>query len=136
MRIFLDSDVLLDVLFKREPHFTQSAKLLDWASLHPGSFFVSWHSLANIHYISKSGAQSFIRELLTFCSIPQVGSAEMLKALDLNFSDLEDAMQTVSAMSAGAQYLVTRNGKHYKKSPIQAISPTALLPKLSSPTLK
>lgn len=123
MRIFIDSDILLDVLLKREPHFIQSAKLLDWASVHPGKAFVSWHSLANVHYLSKNGAESFIRDLLNFCDIPQFGSSEMIKALDLRFSDLEDAMQTVSALTANAQFIITRNTQDYKKSPIKAVTP-------------
>lgn len=123
MRIFLDTDILLDVLLEREEHFEASAAVLDWAEAHPGQCAVSWHGLANIHYLSKDGAWEFIEELTEFCVIPGAGTAEMKRALGLGFSDLEDAMQTVTALLFGAQIIVTRNLSDYPNSPIRAVHP-------------
>ncbi len=36
MRVFLDTDVLLDVLLAREEHFQNSAAVVDWAEAHSG----------------------------------------------------------------------------------------------------
>ncbi len=69
----------------------------------------------------------FIRELLEFCVIPSCGSPEMMHALDLGFTDMEDAMQAVAAIRFGAQLIATRNVKDYRKSPIQAILPRDIL---------
>ena len=60
MRIFIDTDILLDVLLRREPFFRESASIMDWAEEHPGRAAVSWHSLADIDYLSKDGAEPFI----------------------------------------------------------------------------
>jgi hypothetical protein len=127
MRIFIDTDVLLDVLLKREPFFPASAKILDWAETHAGCAAVSWHGLANLHYISKNGAESFIRELLGFAVIPGTGTSQMLQALELSFADLEDAMQVSSALLFGAQFLITRNVGDFKTSPIRAVPPEDVL---------
>jgi predicted nucleic acid-binding protein len=126
MRLFVDTDVLLDVLLQRKPHDTTSAMILDWAEQHPGAVAVSWHSLANIHYLSKNGATDFIRELLDFCVVPATGTQDILQALALNFSDLEDAMQVASALRFGAQTIVTRNTSDYRKSPLKAQTPGEL----------
>ena len=127
MRVFLDTDVLLDVLLAREPHFSASAALLDWAEVHPGKASVSWHGLANLHYLSADGAVTFIRELLEFCEVPATGSMEMRQALDLGFKDLGDAMQTAAALKFNAQAIATRNTRDYRKSPIAAHTPAELL---------
>lgn len=123
MRLFLDTDILLDVLLEREGHFEASARVLDWAEAHPGQCAVSWHGLANIHYLSKDGAWGFIEELTDFCVIPGAGTAEMKRALQLGFVDLEDAMQTSTALLFGAQIIVTRNLSDYRSSPIKAVQP-------------
>lgn len=130
MKIFIDSDVLLDVLLKRTPHFKESAAVLDWAESNPGSCAVSWHSLANIHYLSRDGARDFIRELLTFCHVPSTGTDQMLQALELRFHDLEDAMQAAAATCFGAQLLCTRNLSDFTHSPIPAVPPVELNRKL------
>jgi len=123
MRLLIDTDVLLDVLLEREAYFEASAGVLDWAEAHPGKCAVSWHGLANIHYLSKDGARNFIDELTDFCVIPGTDTADMKRALSLGFADLEDAMQVSAALRFGAQIIVTRNLKDYRKSPIKAMSP-------------
>ena len=123
MRVFIDTDIILDVLLCREKHFRDSAAILDWAEANPGSSFVSWHGLSNIHYLSKGGAERFIGELLEFAEVPTTGTNDMRKALALDFSDLEDAMQVAAAMRGGAQYIVTRNESDYSNSPVKVLSP-------------
>lgn len=126
MRLFLDTDILLDVLLEREAFVEASAAVLDWAEDHPGQCAVSWHGLANIHYLSKDGAWDFIEELTDFCAVPGAGTPEMKRALELGFKDLEDAMQTSTALLFGAQIIVTRNVADYRRSPIKALRPVDL----------
>ena len=126
MRLFLDTDILLDVLLEREAFLAGSAAVLDWAEAHPGQCAVSWHGLANIHYLSKDGAWDFIEELTDFCVIPGAGTPEMKRALGLGFKDLEDAMQTSTALFFGAQIIVTRNVADYLRSPIKVLRPVDL----------
>jgi len=125
VRILIDTDILLDVVLLRQPHFADSAAVVDWAEAHPGSAAVSWHCLANLHYLSKDGARDFIGELLDFCEVPATGSAQMHQALSLGFSDLKDAMQVAAAILFGGQLIVTRNIGDYRLSPIRAIHPKA-----------
>ena len=126
MKMFLDMDMLLDVLLDRQEFFFDSARILDWAQSHPGQCAVSWHGLANIHYLSKNGAEEFIRDLLQFCVVPAAGTHEMSRALDMGLADLEDAMQVSAALLFGARVLVTRNLWDYRKAPIKAMHPRDL----------
>ena len=130
MRIFIDTDVLLDLLLERHPYFESSSGVIDWAETHPGSASVSWHGLANLHYLSKDGALDFIRELLEFCEVPRTGSAQMQDALGLGLPDLEDAMQVAAAIVFGARMIVTRKLKDFSGSPIKAVSPAEIMPLL------
>lgn len=124
MRIFIDTDVLLDVLLERRPHVSKSAVVLDWAEKHPGNAAVSWHGLANIHYLSKDGAEGFIADLLRFAEIPRSGTESMLGALDMKMSDLEDAMQASAAWLFKADVIVTRNVRDFRSSMVKAITPS------------
>lgn len=130
MRLFIDTDVLLDVLLNRQPHIKASGQVLDWAEKNSGMAAVSWHGLANLHYLSKGGAEAFIEELLEFAEIPRTGSEHMRQALDLQFGDLEDAMQAAAAVLFNAQVIVTRNTRDFETSPIKAITPRDVLPLL------
>ena len=131
MRLLLDTDILLDFVLERVPHHESSGKILEWAESHPGSCAVAWHSLANIHYLTRGNTRGFFRDLLQFIEVPRTGGDDMLLALELGFSDLEDAMQCASAILFGAQMIVTRNISDYKKSPIKAVTPSFILNLLS-----
>lgn len=128
MRLLVDTAVLLDFALNRKPHAAAAAaKLLAWASTNPGRCAVAWHSLANFHYMMRGRTEPFIRNLLEFVEIPRTGRAQMQAALDLRFADLEDATQTAAAMLFGAQLIVTRNTRDYRRSPIKADTPEAVL---------
>lgn len=127
MKILIDCDVLLDVGLGREPHYESSARLLDWAEQHPGKAAVAWHSIANLFYMMEGRTTEFIEELTEFVEVPATGSEALGYALSLDFQDFEDAMQVAAADVHLAQSIVTRNLRHYKKSPIKALSPTQFL---------
>ena len=127
MKLLIDTDILLDIALGRDPHAGPASAILEWAARHPGRCAVAWHSIANFHDLVKGDSRGFLRELLEFVVIPQTGTHEMLRALDLGFSDLEDAMQVSAALLHEAQIIVTRNGKHYRKSPIRALGPEQAL---------
>jgi predicted nucleic acid-binding protein len=127
MRLLLDTDVLLDFALNRTPHATGATRLLGWASTNPGRCAVAWHSLANLNYMMRGKTEQFIRDLLEFVEVPRTGREQMQAALDMGFADLEDAMQTAAAMLFGAQLIVTRNIRDYRRSAIKADTPEAVL---------
>ena len=127
MRLLIDTDVLLDFALNREPHAAAAAKLLGWAAQNPGRCAVAWHGLANFHYMMRQNADGFIRDLLEFAEIPRTGREQMQSALDMGFTDLEDAMQAAAAVLFGAQLIVTRNLRDYRRSPIKAATPAEVL---------
>lgn len=123
MKILIDCDVLLDIALRREPHFEASSMVLDWAEHNPGKAAIAWHTVANLFYLTNGKTTKFIEELSEFIEIPATGVESLRDALSLEFKDFEDAMQVAAADLHAAQNIVTRNVKHYKKSPIKAVTP-------------
>jgi predicted nucleic acid-binding protein len=131
MRILIDTDVVLDVALARQPHLAASADVLRWAETH-GTAAVSWHTLPNCAYLLKNSGRSFLEHLLALVHVAQVGTAEARRALHLPFGDLEDAFQAASALAWQADFIVSRNLRHFAKSPVPALSPAAFLRKVET----
>lgn len=126
MKILLDCDVLLDVLAGRQKFLSDSARVLDGCETGKIHGAVAWHTLANLYYLTdnhKTTLQSF-EDLLAFIEVIGGDTKMALEAIRLGFSDFEDALQSVCATKFEADFIVTRNLKDYKFSPIKAISPT------------
>jgi hypothetical protein len=133
--LLLDSDVLLDVAGARLLWLPESGAVLTLCERGEHSGFVSWHSLANIHYCTKPekrpAARMFIRDLLRFIRVPPTSNEDMLFALDQPMPDLEDVMQVAAAVACRATYIITRNTRHFARSAIPALTPAAFLAKVA-----
>jgi predicted nucleic acid-binding protein len=131
MRVLIDSDVLLDVALAREPWGPSSRDLVNFCQLGGATGFVAWHSLSNVYYsISRErglDGRGFIAGLLRFIQIVPTGNRDMTVALAQDMADLEDAMQVAAAVACKADRIVTRNLRHYGKSPVPAVTPAEFL---------
>jgi predicted nucleic acid-binding protein len=132
MRALVDTDVLLDVALKREPFFRDAVEVIRWAQNEPGQIGVAWHSLANLAYLVHP-ARDFISDLLHFIEVAPTGTRAARHALTLPMADLEDALQAASGYAFDAMFIVTRNLKDYRKSPIPAITPAKFLAEIGRP---
>ncbi|MQA92055.1 MAG: PIN domain-containing protein [Gemmatimonas sp.] len=135
MRIFLDTDVLLDVALDREPHAASASALLDLLERRVGTGHIAWHTISNVFYLiakdkTKERAKLFIGELLRFVQIAPVSTELLQRALKLPVSDFEDAMQVVCAEACDADVIATRNVMDYRRSPIRPMTPAKLLGQL------
>ncbi len=126
MRILIDTDVLLDVALAREPHAAQSAAVLRWAEAG-GEAAVAWHTLANCAFLLKAGGRPFLSRLMRLIEVAPVATADARRALELPMTDLEDAFQAAAALACGADAIVTRNIADYRRSPVDALTPSAFL---------
>jgi predicted nucleic acid-binding protein len=134
--ILLDTDVLLDVAFRREPHVEASRELLRLLERRGRMAFVAWHTLTNFFYLARpaqgrDSAVGFLRELTSFALVAPGDTETFRFAASLEMPDLEDAMQVAAAWSCGARFIATRNTKDFRKSPIPARTPAQLLKELS-----
>ena len=127
-KVFIDSDVILDIATEREPFFCDSQAVLSLAEA--GNFlpFVSPNSITNIYYIYKKlfssvEARSFIKDLIEIVDVAGVDNEVIVDALESKFFDLEDSVQHFCAVRNRCDFIVTRNIKDYTFSEIQVLDP-------------
>lgn len=131
-KIMIDLNVILDVLQKRHPFYETSAALLAAAEIGDVEGFISAHSVTTLFYLiqkgrSSSEARAVITNLLQFLKIGPVDQTTIEQALNLDYSDFEDAVQMMSAVQCRADYLITRNTKDYQPSLLPVIQPVDFL---------
>ncbi|MCF8243325.1 MAG: PIN domain-containing protein [Melioribacteraceae bacterium] len=136
MILLVDTDILLDIALKRMPFFEDSVKVVDQVQNKKFIGFIAWHTISNFYYLTASGsekkkAKEFIKDFVEFVNVAQTNTADVKKAVQLKVPDFEDALQISAAMACNADFIITRNVKHYKNSPIAALTPTAFLKKFS-----
>jgi predicted nucleic acid-binding protein len=132
VKIFVDTNVLLDVFQERRPHYDGSVSVWDMAERGQLSGFISAISFNNIYYIvsrfrDKKHASRAIKLLRgTFSPVP-LDEQILNQAIDSKMNDFEDAIQFFSAVRASANFIITRNNKDFPKSSIPVLTPEEFL---------
>jgi predicted nucleic acid-binding protein len=134
-RLLFDVNVLLDVLLDREPWAEASAAA--WAAVENGNAagVVSAHAVTTVNYIvqKQTGAAKALRTMsaiLRVFAVAPVNGAVILEALQLRFSDFEDAVTAAAARQDRCDYIITRDPKGFRGSPVRSLTPEAVLPLL------
>ena len=128
MKIFFDSDVLLDVLAERINHYEKSAEALSLSEFKKVRGYTSSLILCNLHYIlrkltDEKTARAKIETILALLEITDLRKDDILSALSLQMPDFEDAVQVSIATRTNMDWILTRNIKDYKKSVVKPITP-------------
>lgn len=130
MRLLLDFNVILDVIFER-PGEAALSDLIATCS-QQNQAWLAWHSVATLSYLigrqqNAKAARLAITELLTWAKVATTGHSAALHALQWTMADFEDALQASTAMACGANYTITRNVHDFAMSPVPAITPEKYL---------
>lgn len=118
-RVFVDADVILDLLLAREPFFGTAAELFLLFQDGRLEGFTSPVVFANLFYVLQQrmpAREAFIalRKLRLLLRVAPVGENVIDRALASSFADFEDAVQYYAAVTEGVDAVVTRNKKDYK----------------------
>lgn len=121
--IFLDSDVILDVLIKREGFYKESYAIFVLCEQEDVVLYTSSSIILNVQYIGgrisskKNVAKTICYLIENFIEVINPTKQTILKAYDSGFSDYEDAVQYLTAKDSGLiDYFITRNVKDYNKA--------------------
>jgi predicted nucleic acid-binding protein len=138
VKLLVDTNVFLDVILERKGLMPESAAVLDAIEEGRAEGYVSSHALTTIHYIvakanGRTAAATAISDLLDLCEVVAVNDADFRRALALGLKDFEDAVHVAAALHVGAAYIVSRNEKDFKDSPIDVRSPSTMAVLLSVP---
>lgn len=117
--LFVDSDVILDVLEKREPFYDYSAQILTLGDEKKVQLFTTSLVIANIYYIMRKHlgiqkAKENLRKLRIIVNVMSVNEKEVDLALNPELPDFEDALQYFTALNNKIDFIITRNTKDYK----------------------
>jgi predicted nucleic acid-binding protein len=132
MNVFVDTNVLMDVMVNREPFFGKSARVWYLAETGQVNAAISTITLPNLHYLlRREHGGGFAREAMgilrdLFQLVP-FDLKIVNQAVDSDIDDFEDAIQFFSAISAGATTLITRNPKHFPAKDIAVLTPEEFL---------
>ena len=126
-RLFIDTNIMLDLLGDREPFYEAIAKLASLADMGKLSLVVSPISIATVNYfLSKFQTPEIAREKLRkfkiICEICKLDEPIIEKGLNSSFKDFEDSVHYFSAIAADCEIIITRNGKDFKKSSIPVMT--------------
>jgi predicted nucleic acid-binding protein len=134
-RILFDTNVVLDVLLDRQPYVEASAAA--WAAVETGiaEGMLAAHAVTTIHYLVRKEmgnvkARRIVSAILRVFGVAAVDSAAVQEALQLPLSDFEDAVTAAAARLAGCEFIVTRDPKGFRGSPVRVLTPEAVTPLL------
>jgi len=119
-KVFTDSDVILDILCKREPYYEYAAQVFSLADTRQLRLYTTPLVVANVYYILRKAigiekAKEALRKLRLLMHIIATEEQEIDLALNSPFSDFEDALQYYTAVRHHMDMLLTRNIKDYKE---------------------
>ncbi|MFD2873550.1 PIN domain-containing protein [Mucilaginibacter ximonensis] len=125
--LFIDSDVILDMLVDRQPFSIYAEMLLAERKLNGVTLNTSALIIANINYIltktiGKQGAKDGVKQILKLLEVLPFEKEDIESAINGSFADFEDAIENHIAVKHNAEAIITRNIKDYKQATIPVLT--------------
>ena len=132
MKIFLDTNVLLDIFMRREPYYDASAQVV--YACERGQFTGGFTTLSacNIVYALRKQLGSTqtieaIRRLVGIIEPIGTSVASLLQSLENPQTDFEDTVQSKCALEWNADTIITRDKSGFTDSAIPVLTPSEFL---------
>ena len=137
-RVLIDIDVILDFFFDRKPFSDNAAKVLSLCESREIKGFITSVIISNVYYLLRQTSThekviEKLKQLITITEVLTTDKEVILKALNSDFKDFEDALQNYSAELNGlVDLIVTRNLKDFKNSSLGVMTPENYLKTLTA----
>ena len=131
--VFLDTNILMDILANRQPFYKSSSEVYKIGLSKKIIFYTSSNTISTLHYllkkfVSEDKIRDALDEITDIVKIIPVDLNIVKKSLKSNHKDFEDAIQIVSAQSINdMDCIVTRDLKNYKNAEINVFTPDEFL---------
>lgn len=131
MRIFIDANIIIDVLLHRDGFCDESAAVLSLCEKHKSA--LAPHTISNIFFITRKDysakeRKEILLEILEYIDIVAIGKYQITQALKNNeIDDFEDALQLECAKEFNADYIITRDKNGFKGTKIETLSPNEFI---------
>jgi predicted nucleic acid-binding protein len=135
MRVMLDTNILLDIVEKREPYFADSYQIFIKSAEKKIEAIIGASSITDIYYITRKNCKNaeqaigFIIDMLKVVTAVDTKAADIQEAIRLNFSDFEDAVIAATAAREKTDFIISRNTSDFIKSTVPIMSPADFLKK-------
>jgi predicted nucleic acid-binding protein len=137
--VLFDTNIVLDVLLDRAPHAEGAVRL--FAEIERGRLLglLGAPTITTVHYLARRAvgarrARRHLLTLLTLFSVAPVTHDVLIGALDLSFTDYEDAVLHEAGRLSGAEAIVTRDSTGFVRSHLRVYTPLELLSILKTAT--
>lgn len=125
----MDTDVILDFFFDRQPYSEFATTILSWSENQKIETYITPVICSKVYYLLRQIAKhekviEKLTQLLRIVDVLQMDREVIKSAMTSEFSDFEDALQHFAAIQQGDIHVIlTRNIKDFKKSKIGLITP-------------
>jgi predicted nucleic acid-binding protein len=131
-KVFVDSDIILDLLCERQPFYDFAAEIFTMGDTGKIKLFTTPVVFANVFFILRKilgieKAKDLLRKLRILVAIVPIYERNVDLALNSKFSDFEDALQYFAARENNMHVLLTRNVKDYKEKDLIIQTPEEYL---------
>lgn len=127
--VLIDTDVLLDFFFDREPFSENAAQILSLCESRQIKGYITPVICSNLYCLLRQKAKhqkviEKLRQLMTIVDVLLMDRDVVIQALGSGFNDFEDALQNYSAIISGfIDVILARNSKDFSKSEIGVMTP-------------
>jgi len=131
--LLVDTNVVLDLLAKREPFYDSAAKLFSLADKKKITLSISTLTFANTNYVltrlkTADKAREILRRFRVLVKVLSLDDKVIDLALnDQSFKDFEDGLQYYSAIENGLDMIITRDLSDFRESRIPVMTPEEYL---------
>ena len=129
-RLFLDTNIVVDLLEHREPF----CRLFTMAYNKEVLLYVSPITYSTAAYLLRkhgpAGVKNLLANLRRLSKVSKTDERTVDDAMASQFTDFEDALQYYSALSVKAEAIITRNGDDFKYSRIPIMTAAEFLASL------
>ena len=132
MKLFLDTNIVIDVIANREPFVEDSRIILNLCETGKAEGIISALTLCTISYVLRKFAtpgmmRTKLRDLRNILTPIDLSVSLLDKAIASSITDFEDAVQFYTAAYSDADVIITRNIKHFPHDNIPVLTPTEFL---------
>ncbi len=132
MKLFLDTNILIDKLANRDPFVEDVRKLCIARYFGDVELLVSAQSYLDAMYVlRKFAAKEAIKKAciksLNFFEVSDVPEQAIRQACESDWPDAEDHVIAITAKLVMADFLVTRDPGGFRQSPVQPVSPASCI---------
>jgi predicted nucleic acid-binding protein len=131
VKLLLDTNIVLDVLMDKAPFSDPAADIFSRIEQGSISGYLCGTTITTVHYLAAkvlgaSRARQEVGKLLALFEVAAVNRPVLEAALRSQFADFEDAVVHEAANHAGADAIVTRNGKVFSGSRLPVYTPAEI----------